>query len=74
MIKTGKNVKKTLNWTLNRKIFVVCTVMVPILHFFVFYLYLNLNSFLLAFQMPKTYTWTLSNFAEFWDKLTSPNG
>ena len=35
---------------------------------------MNFNSFLLAFQEPRTYEWTLNNFAQFWDELTREGG
>lgn len=58
----------------NRKIFIVSLLVLPILQWLVFWLYVNINSFMLAFQTPKTYEWTFSNFRQFWYELTSAGG
>ena len=60
--------------SLNRKIFIVTLLVLPILQWLVFWLYVNINSFILAFQTPKTYEWTFSNFQQFWYELTNVGG
>lgn len=60
--------------SLNRKIFIVTLLALPILQWLVFWLYVNINSFILAFQTPKTYEWTFSNFQQFWYELTNVGG
>ena len=64
--------KRKIN--VNRTLFIVAGLVLPILSFLVFWLYVNFNSFLLAFQEPRTYEWTLNNFAQFWDELTREGG
>ncbi len=60
--------------SLNRKIFIVSLLILPIIQWLVFWLYVNINSFVLAFQTPRTYEWTLSNFQQFWNELTREGG
>lgn len=43
------------------KVFLLVMLAIPIIHWFVFWLYVNLDTILLAFQ-TKTGTWTLDNF------------
>lgn len=54
--------------------FLVFLLIIPIVHWLIFWLYVNLQSFVLAFQ---SYTidgseWTLDNFKEVWRLITSP--
>lgn len=42
---------------------------IPIINWLVFWLYVNLNSILLAFQRASG-GWTLDNFVHFWQSLT----
>ena len=57
-----------------RKVFIVAMLAIPVLHWLVFWLYVNFSSFILAFQTPRTYEWTWSNFEQFWFELTAPGG
>ena len=52
-------------------IFLVVMLLVPIVHWFVFWLYVNFNSILLAFQ-TKIGDWTLNNFDYFFKEITAP--
>ena len=70
---TVRSRKKSLN-PKNRKIFIVLMLSVPIAHWLVFWLYVNLNTILLAFQTPRGDAWTLNNFVQVWDELTRPGG
>ena len=49
-------------------IFLVVMLLVPIVHWFVFWLYVNFNSILLAFQ-TKIGDWTLNNFDYFFKEI-----
>ena len=57
----------------SRNIFIFAMIIVPVLHFLVFYLYVNFNSFIMAFQYPvkgeetfslRNFTWFFSEFNE----------
>ena len=54
-------------------IFLVCILALPVLNWIVFWLSVNVSSFVLAFQ-DNTGEWSLINFTLFWDQLTSPYG
>lgn len=58
----------------NRTIFIICGITIPILSFFVFYLYVNFSSFVLAFQDNRTKEFTFNNFLSVFDSLKDPNG
>ena len=53
--------------------FIVLMLLVPALNWLVFWLYVNISSFVLAFQNMRG-EWSLTNFVTFWDQLTSPYG
>ena len=54
-------------------IFLVCILALPVLNWIIFWLSVNVSSFVLAFQ-DNTGEWSLINFTLFWDQLTSPYG
>jgi len=54
-------------------IFLIVILAVPTVHWLVFWLYVNMSSFALAFQ-TQTGNWSVINFKTFWDSLTSPYG
>ena len=58
---------------LKRKLFIFSMLFVPVLHFAVFWVYINFSSFVLAFK-TNAGAWTLNNFSTFWDSLTSNDG
>lgn len=67
MTKEGK-----FKQTLSKYAFVGAMLIVPILNFLVFYLYVNFDSILLAFQRPIASggeEWTLENFLSLWRDL-----
>lgn len=66
--KMKKTVKKS---TRDQTIFLICIMALPILNWLVFWLYVNINSILLAFQ-DRLGNWTLENFGEFWTSLIEP--
>ena len=48
----------------------------PLLQFAVFYIYVNFNSFLMAFQIPRydgsgAIDWGFQNFTMFWEELVN---
>ena len=55
-----------------QKIFLVCMLAIPIVNWLVFWLYVNLSSILLAFQIDVAgeMQWSLQNFETFWQHLT----
>ncbi|MCQ2742076.1 MAG: sugar ABC transporter permease [Bacilli bacterium] len=55
-------------------LFIVALLFIPIAHWLVFWLYININSIFLAFQDFRTGEATFVNFQLFWEKLTSPVG
>lgn len=75
-LQKGKMMKKKRKkkWNVNRGVFIVTGIALPILSFLIFWVSVNLNTLLLAFQEPRTGIWTLENFKTFWDELTSSNG
>ena len=54
-------------------IFLVCILALPVLNWIVFWLSVNVSSFVLAFQ-DNMGDWSFINFTLFWDQLTSPYG
>ncbi len=66
--------KKKLGNSLNRKVFIGATLILPLLNWLVFWVYVNLDGFKMAFQDQRTGAWTLGNFAEIWTLLTAPGG
>lgn len=57
----------------NRRGFIIVMLILPVTWWVVFWLFVNLNSFLLAFRTARTAEWTLNNFVELWDQLTRAN-
>lgn len=66
--------KKKFGSSLNRTVFIVCSLALPLLSWAVFWLYVNLDGILLAFKDPRTGAWTMDNFTYVWDLLTKPGG
>lgn len=55
-------------------IFIIALIIIPVVNWLVFWLYVNLDSILLAFQNAYTQEWTLDNFTAFFTALTSKGG
>lgn len=66
------NVKKELRRK-EKTIFLTAMLTIPIIHFLVFYLYINFSSFTLAFQDAQG-SLTLDNFQYFFKELTAADG
>ena len=56
---------------IQKNLFLTVMLAIPVIHFFVFWLYLNINSFVLAFQNAKGDFVGWANFQWFWENLTS---
>ncbi len=54
---------------LKKHLFVYAMLSVAIIHFAIFYVYVNLDSFLLAFKSQETGAWSLSNFEYFFNNI-----
>lgn len=54
-------------------IFLVCILALPVLNWLIFWLSVNVSSFILAFQ-DNAGNWSFINFTLFWNQLTSPYG
>ncbi len=63
--RTGMSTMKRQN-----TIFIASILTIPIIHWFVFWLFLNAQSILMAFQLP-TGDWSLLNFQVFWAQITN---
>ena len=72
---TRKNKKRESEKTFKKSqaIFLIGILCLPVLNWLVFWLYVNISSFVLAFQNTRG-EWSFVNFTLFWDQLTSPYG
>ena len=64
----GRYIKKKLRPL--DKVFIVVMLAVPIVHWLVFWLYVNLSSILMAFQVP-TGEWSLASIQQVWRNLNT---
>lgn len=72
LVNPAQNIRKKRMPAL-RVVFILCFTLVPLLHFLVFYVYVNLDSFLMAFQLPKDGELTFVGFENFkwvFEKIT----
>ncbi|MFR2944623.1 MAG: carbohydrate ABC transporter permease, partial [Lachnospiraceae bacterium] len=63
--------KSKKNWFSGQTAFLIAIMALPVINWLIFWLYININSILLAFQ-NRTGAWTLSNFKEVWISLVEP--
>ena len=61
----GVKMKNKRKW--DRIFFMACFLVIPMLNFLIFYLYTNINSFLMAFERPvynsdRSFKFSLANF------------
>ena len=72
MVKKYKLKQEHKNQLFRKQNIVFLTVMliVPVVHWLIFWLYVNLNSIILAFRTPQRDAWTLVNFSRFFMELT----
>ena len=66
--------EKAKKINVNRTLFIISGIALPILSFLIFWLGVNFSSFILAFRRSSTGEWTMDNFAQFWDELTRDGG
>ena len=70
---TKRKKKKKINW--KRLFFIWGMLAIPLIQFAVFFIYVNIDSFIMtfrAFDYEKGYIWTTQNYVDFWEKLTNP--
>lgn len=67
----ARNKKKKKAFSFERFFFIISFTIIPVISFCVFYLYVNFDSFLMAFQKPVdgTLVWTLDNFTWVFNKI-----
>lgn len=56
-----------------KRVFLTAMLAIPVVHFLVFYLYINFSSFVFAFQDAQG-GWTVENFEYFFKELTASDG
>lgn len=64
--------KKTKKKTWQEKLFILSCVLIPVVNFLVFYVYVNIDAFVMAFQKPGpggVPVWSLDNFSWVFDKI-----
>ena len=64
--------KKPINWS--RTLFIISNITLPWLAWLLFYVYVNLSGFTLAFQDASTGEFTIKHFIRFWNEIKSPTG
>lgn len=70
-VKSHKH-RKPINWW--RVSFLLMCVLIPLINFAVFYIYVNINSFLMGFQMNVNgqKVWTIAHFTRFFQEFRNP--
>lgn len=74
LFKDKQKVSKSGSFERQKKVFLFSILFIPLAHWALFWLYVNINSIMLAFQDQRTGVFTLENFSLFWDALTADNG
>lgn len=71
-MKTTGGAKKRKRRSAEECIFIISFIILPIAYFLVFYVYVNLNSFVMGFQLRENgqTVWTLDNFKRFFTELS----
>ena len=68
----GRKVGKNVNAKRDKLVFIWVLLALPILQWLVFWLYVNIQTILLAFQHQRTGEFTLNNFVTVWERIISP--
>ena len=68
----GMRRKQAIDIRKKRLLFIIGMLLIPAINWIVFWLYVNIQSFVLAFQEPRTGSLTLENFKEVWQFVTMP--
>ncbi|MBQ7994791.1 MAG: sugar ABC transporter permease [Bacilli bacterium] len=71
---SGRNLKLGNKSRAGEIIFIIAMLAIPVINWLVFWLYVNFDSILLAFQNAYTQEWTTDNFVAFWSSLTRDGG
>ncbi len=69
--------KQKKKWNVSRRkemIFLILMLVLPVCQWLVYFLYLNANSFVLAFSQKRTGNFTFENFSKVWESLTTDDG
>lgn len=69
----AKPAKKRNRKMRGQTVFLIAILAIPTIHWLIFWLYVNMSSFILAFQSQEG-AWSLINFEMFWNSLNSPYG
>lgn len=64
--------KKPINWS--RTLFIISNITLPWAAWLLFYVYVNLSGFTLAFQDASTGGFTIKHFIRFWNEIKTPTG
>ena len=70
-------IKRKMKKDIGAVFFIVTMLIIPIISFFIFYIYINFNSILMAFQEPLFdgkggYRWGFGNFVKVYEKFSTP--
>ncbi len=68
----GMRKKQTKDTRIKKVLFIIGMLLIPAINWLVFWLYVNIQSFALAFQDPRTGILTFENFKEVWQFVASP--
>ncbi len=68
----GMKKKQTKDRRVKRILFIIGMLLIPAINWLVFWLYVNIQSFVLAFQDPRTGSLTFENFKEIWKLIIMP--
>ena len=72
MLQRSMNRVKKKKMPLETKAFIIFSCALPVIGWLVFYMYVNIDSFVMAFT-DKSGVFTLENFVRFWEELREPN-
>ena len=70
--KNGKKPSTNTGVKREHQIFIIGMLILPILHWALFWLFVNIQSITLAFQDPRTSEFTFNNFVKAWNLVTQP--
>ena len=70
----AKKTTTSKGFTIQKYIFLIAILIIPILNWVLFWLVVNVQSIVLAFKDAVTNEFTWYNFEYFWDELTVPTG
>ncbi len=68
----GMKKRQAKDTRIKKYLFIIGMLLIPAINWLVFWLYVNIQSFVLAFQDPRTGIFTLENFKEIWKLIIMP--